>query len=141
MFVPLSSVAKDSGLKIFFEPNSWHYDGSTLYSALCFYIEPTGKNRGSMVYGSFSVLGDYEGGPARGHLTFTEMLALEEKKTRHHLSAAAKNSLRPYVADHFYHAGAYWDKATSKSFLPLAQQAEKIYPSAMPGFTDWMILV
>lgn len=142
-FIPLASFTGKSGLEISFDPSTWHYDGHTLYSILCFYKEPSGKNRGSMVYGAFSVAGDYqENSRPPGQLSFADMLVLEQKKTRHHLTAAVKTGNgRPYIANYFHDGKGYWEKSRSASFLPLAQQAEASYPNSLVGFTDWMILI
>lgn len=121
------------GLTIAFDPASWYYDGSTLYNAKALYRDLGGKHKGTMVYGSFSVLGDYGTGlNGSGKLTFQEMLELETKATRHHLAAAVKTTRHLYVAPYFADSSGYWDKAKAASFLPLTQLAESNYPNPHP---------
>lgn len=143
MFVPLLNNDR-AGLKICFDASTWAFNlnNSGLYEVMALYREPTGANRGAMVYGSFSVEGDYgSGANDSGKLTFQEMLEFETKVTRHHLRAAVKNGAKTYAANYFWGQGHHWDKAFSASFLPLTQQADALYPNQMPNFTEWYVLV
>jgi hypothetical protein len=143
MFVPLLNNDRP-GLKICFDASTWAFGqtNTDLYEVLALYREPTGANRGAMVYGSFAVVGDYGSGiNSSGKLTFQEMLEFETKTTRHHLRAAVKNGTKPYAANCFWGQGHRWDKALSASFLPLTQQADALYPNQTPNFTEWYVLV